>query len=442
MSYQEDYREPYKSRCACGKGFLRYYKVYLSNDWFYEKEEYTKVELICNDCKEKYYYQDGYLVPKNLILPKLPERYSDEGFTYEEKIVREYDKDTIKNMIEDMTAKGHIYVKHLKNKTAITFANLWIRKYKKKSLKPMIECLQNILNKYDDLYENYIQKEERNDRKNTEYNNILMSRESILRKSFKLEFKLDEEQIKFEKEQLEIEKERHMYDDFQATVCYDRTYRKDLTNYYWDTYLIKECTDNQYLSLYKPEYGTPRITIEKKYLCECSLCGKKAEILSSNFQILNNENKGYYLKFNCDCHDVSSFEAKTMDILNKLGVTYIREMTFDDLIGNYGIPLRFDFALYKEYRGKENSKIELLLELQGPHHYKKGYYDKYGDFIVDDLNSNLYDNINRYDERKKQYCINNKINLEYIKYTKANSYEKLKDEIIKVLKKYDYQIYN
>ena len=46
MSYQEDYREPYKSRCACGKGFLRYYKVYLSNDWFYEKEEYTKVELI------------------------------------------------------------------------------------------------------------------------------------------------------------------------------------------------------------------------------------------------------------------------------------------------------------------------------------------------------------------------------------------------------------
>ena len=105
MSYQEDYREPYKSRCACGKGFLRYYKVYLSNDWFYEKEEYTKVELICNDCKEKYYYQDGYLVPKNLILPKLPERYSDEGFTYEEKIVREYDKDTIKNMLEDMTAK-------------------------------------------------------------------------------------------------------------------------------------------------------------------------------------------------------------------------------------------------------------------------------------------------------------------------------------------------
>lgn len=37
MSYEEDYRKPYSAKCACGKGYLQFYRIYLSNDWGQEK---------------------------------------------------------------------------------------------------------------------------------------------------------------------------------------------------------------------------------------------------------------------------------------------------------------------------------------------------------------------------------------------------------------------
>ncbi len=50
----------------------------------------------------------------------------------------------------------------------------------------------------------------------------------------------------------------------------------------------------------------------------------------------------------CSCLEVSSFEAKTMDILDQfLFGTYIREKSFDGLIGDSGRGLRFDFVLSK-----------------------------------------------------------------------------------------------
>ena len=41
MSYEEDYRRPYSAKCACGKGYLQFYRIYLSNDWGQEKENDT-----------------------------------------------------------------------------------------------------------------------------------------------------------------------------------------------------------------------------------------------------------------------------------------------------------------------------------------------------------------------------------------------------------------
>ena len=137
-----------------------------------------------------------------------------------------------------------------------------------------------------------------------------------------------------------------------------------------------------------------------------------------------------------------------MDILNRLGVTYIREYTFEDLKGDYGKLLRFDFALYKSYDESGAPIIDLLIELQGPHHYKRGYYDEFGDYITDDDNQKFYgsieDNFMRqcsYDERKKQYCEQHNINLECVKYTIANDYERLEKRIIKILKNYGYTYY-
>ena len=64
-------------------------------------------------------------------------------------------------------------------------------------------------------------------------------------------------------------------------------------------------------------------------------------------KILYDEDRGYYLDKCCSCHEVSSFEAKTMDILDQLGITYIREKSFDGLVGDSGRGLRFDFVLSK-----------------------------------------------------------------------------------------------
>lgn len=60
MSYEEDYRKPYSAKCACGKGYLQFYRIYLSNDWGQEKENDTAVEIFCDSCKEKYHYERNY----------------------------------------------------------------------------------------------------------------------------------------------------------------------------------------------------------------------------------------------------------------------------------------------------------------------------------------------------------------------------------------------
>lgn len=97
MSYEEDYREPYRAKCACGKGYLQFYRIYLSNDWGQEKENDTAVEIFCDSCKEKYHYErnygNDYLVPNGLAFPKQrPEL--DRKYSYDDK------EKLVKNMAE------------------------------------------------------------------------------------------------------------------------------------------------------------------------------------------------------------------------------------------------------------------------------------------------------------------------------------------------------
>ena len=168
---------------------------------------------------------------------------------------------------------------------------------------------------------------------------------------------------------------------------------------------------------------------------------KNLEVFSSDFVIKGDES-GYYPLIKCDCHNISSFEAKTMDILNNLGIKYMREVSFEDLKGDHDKPLRFDFGLYKEsIEGKPH--YDLMIELQGPHHFKEGYYDEYGDFIENknEKNNVLENKLNqqmKYDKRKREYCSNHSIKLECIKYTIGNDYERLEKKIISILKQYEY----
>ena len=81
--------------------------------------------------------------------------------------------------------------------------------------------------------------------------------------------------------------------------------------------------------------------------------------------------------------------------------------------------------------------------MQGPHHYKKGYYDEFGTYVIED-NSTSSDRFNRqikYDERKRQYCERNGISLERIKYTASNDLERLEKTIKKILKDHGYKYF-
>lgn len=454
MSYEEDRREPYRAKCACGQGFLRFYKIYLSNDWGQEKESRTSVEVICDYCRNNYHYESNYgadyLVPNGLSFPK-KEIQLNPKYRYAEKedFVRKYEKCTIEDMIADMTAPKHRYIKNLENAAAIEFANQWFERYRKKSLLPMISYLKSILQAYDSLKANYEQKKPYVDKYHSECRKIEQLQRQVEKESVSLSFEYDSTQDKLDHEEASKEREKyeeeHKYDDFQALVCYDPSFKKDLTNHYWDSYFIKKCIDPQYLSLDKPQYGTPKITISKKYSCVCNICGKEVEMPSSDFIIAYSEEKGFYPAVSCSCHTVSSFEAKTMDILNQLGIMYIREASFNGLTGDSGRRLRFDFALYRNYDELDVPQIDLLIELQGPHHYKKGYYDELGDFIIDDGDQNIggenFERQRRYDEKKKQFCVQRKINLECIKYTVSNDYERLERKIIEILKKHGYKYY-
>lgn len=445
MSYEEDYRKPYKSRCACGKGFLRCYYITESNEFNQTREKSTEVEICCENCRKHYHYERGFLVPNGLSFPEPVDSLKPQyRYDSDEKFIDGHSKSTIEAMISDMTAPKHRFIKDLVYGPAVDFANQWALSHRKKSLAPMVEYLRQILSQYEKIEASYRKKRPYVEEYEKRKNEIEQETEKVEDNSFRAIFKYDEERDRLEKERAQAEREQyinaHRYDPFQATVTYHTSYKFNLVGRHWDSYIIKDCIDPQYLILEKPEYGEPKITIVKKYLCECSICGKQLEVNSSDFEILNSGGAGYYPKLVCDCHDVSSFEAKTMDILNELGVSYMREFSFEGLTGDFGYPLRFDFALCGQKKRDENGEplVQLLIELQGPHHYKLGYYNENGEFVEDTNNSSSIRFLRQieYDRRKKAFCEDKGLPFEQIKYTEGGSYEKLKQRIVDLLEKH------
>ena len=453
MSYEEDRREPYSSPCACGKGVLRYYRIYESNDWGQQRESGTSVEILCDFCKAHYHYEhthygEGLLVPNGLsIPPEIPHLDYKQQYSSDEVFIGGHDKEVIEAMIADMTAPKHRFIKDLTYGPAKKYAEEWALQYRKKSLDPMAGNLRRILSHYDELAASREKKRPRIEAHRKQSEEREQATLKVEMQSFRPSFRYDAEQDKLDherarKEQIEY-KEAHKYDPFDARVTYHDSYRVDSTGHCWDSLHILECIDPQYLVLDKPEYGSASITIVKKYRCKCTICGKETEALSSQFEIkFDVDSNRFYPVLQCDCHTVSSFEAKAMDILNGLGISYAREVSFDGLVGDYGHPLRFDFALFNpdSLDDDSNNEIRLLLELQGPHHYKQGEYDEYGDFIEDRENASpsakaQTEKQMRYDGLKRQYCTEHGIALEQIKYT-GSSYDKLEELIMGIVKKY------
>ena len=448
MSYEEDYRTPYKAKCLCRKGYLKYYEITESNDWGQIKNFDTSIEIHCAECKEKYYckYIHGnyYMLPKEMTPPtvnRLPQKYE---LSEQERFVGEKSKETIIDMISDF--KTHTYMKQLTNQEAMFFAQKWAAWYKKKSLKPMLAWLESVFDDYDAIKESY-------DKKIVHVNKHLEEQSKYFKweldatdKRRKIHFEIDYAEQKMEQERARKEADAHKYDPFQATVIYDKSYRKSLCGNVWDTLYIQKCIDDEYLKLVKSSYADVKVMISKRYSCTCYICKSKYEIDSSDFTIDYDEEIGYYPRVSCNkCHQISSFEAKTMEILNNLGITYAREISLPELNGNKGTPLRFDFALYKEKNLDGKPIYDLFIELQGPHHYKPGYYDSYGTFIPqqNDADSKYNYNIQKeYDDRKREYCEERGLTLRYIKYTYSNDYERLEKQLIKYLKESGYNYFD
>lgn len=334
-----------------------------------------------------------------------------------------------------MTAPKHRYQKDLTSIKARFFAQEWTCRTGQKSLAPMVRHLQSFVNNYESLMRGIEEKAPFVDEYDKKYKEYLDKFWDVEEKSFKLDFKLDEKYEEQEQLAEENYEKEHEYDDFNAVVHYDNSYKKDFTGLFWDTWYIKKCVDDPYLILKKELYLPSKIIIAKRYKAVCSLCGAEKTIVSSDMKIEYEDWVGYVIKEHCECHEPSSFEVKTMEILNLLGVTYEREVKIQGLNSELGYPLRLDFALFKNKDSEGNPIYDLAIELQGPHHYEQGYYDECGEYITDEGVSSeerfkrQVDN----DQRKVEFCKNNDICLETIKYS-SSDYDRLEKRLIRILK--------
>ena len=99
--------------------------------------------------------------------------------------------------------------------------------------------------------------------------------------------------------------------------------------------------------------------------CKCLLCGNHTVVAGTALW-------GDHTR-SCGCLHMSYAEKEINDELQRLGIDFIFDYSFDDLISPFSEnPLRFDFALF------EDDWLRGLIEYQGPQHYQS-YQNGFGD---------------------------------------------------------------
>lgn len=214
-------------------------------------------------------------------------------------------------------------------------------------------------------------------------------------------------------------RKRYCGDDCFSDIVYDKTenFDVDYTNTSHESLSILECIGEGQESLSWIEKTRSKrikhIKIYKKYRCRCYLCGKEYVFKSTDFKINNdsygtNASKGYYSNAQCNCHKISSFQWRTIDIFNKYNIDYKVEVSFPDLIGSIG-HLKYDFAILDK-----NGSIKYLVECQGEQHYKP--VEKFG-------GAETFKYQLEKDGLKRRYTVEHNIPFIEIPYT-CNTYEK------------------
>lgn len=442
----------YKAVCPCGNGFVRKQDGdYYDDDWGREHYRSNQEIIDCPECKTKYHFAQGpyYIVVggEPLLLDKIllpngvdfkKQHNSRPVFSFDEKIVQKYTKTDIQEIISDTSGKKPGSCKRSTNdfskQISIGFVADWSCGYghrDQKAVRYIREYLLKLLERWDDVFENCKNTKQKMDEWDEKKAAIDSFNESVYTKVYRLNYVDDEELNELDRAK------KDQYASFEAIVSYDPSYKVNFVGRNFDTWYIKECVEDPYLAL---DRVATRITVLKKYKCECSLCQAERIIVSNMFSIEIDDDNSYFIpeQLKCDCHTSSSFECKVMDTLHKLGVKYAREVSFEGLVGDNGYPLRFDFEIYRSKGDK--SERAFILELNGPQHYEPGYYEYYGSYVFIKDNSPKgiaeYEQRKRYDERKRLFCDNNNIRYECIKYTKSDPV-KLEEELIKLLDKHE-----
>ena len=161
----------------------------------------------------------------------------------------------------------------------------------------------------------------------------------------------------------------------------------------------------------------------------------KLTVISEPFKKKENDSH-YYVTCQCECGNIidvrtsillknniiscgctkSKGELFIKNLLQQNNVKFYQEYKFEDLWGKV-FQLRFDFAIEK------NNQIILLIEFNGEQHYKEcgGYY------------SGKYETIQKYDNKKIEYCKQHNIPLLILSYRMTQ--EEIKKEIVDALNK-------
>lgn len=147
---------------------------------------------------------------------------------------------------------------------------------------------------------------------------------------------------------------------------------------------IDEITNGEYELI--SEYKTMNDKVSVKH----NKCNNIYEVTPHNFIDSNNR---------CPKCGQSKGEIESEKILKQFNLNYKYQYSFDDLLSNFGNPLRFDFAIFDGL-----NKLSFLLEYDGEFHYKK-IYDKHD-----------FEGQKERDSQKDDYCKNNNIDLLRIPY--------------------------
>ena len=111
---------------------------------------------------------------------------------------------------------------------------------------------------------------------------------------------------------------------------------------------------------------------------------------------------------------MSTGESKFYNALITLGIDFEPQYSFEELVGDSGVKLRFDFCLYI------NNEC-ICIELDGIQHYQP--VERFG-------GEKEFFRVQKYDKRKNDYCEANGIKLIRIPYTE---YDKINQEYVKNL---------